>query len=442
MAGKSLTAAIADGVQPLGVKASLQRWLGVPITLTHGEFWREFYGVGSFVGRKVSVDQALQLSTVWACVRLISETLATLPLGFFQRNRDGSRTPATEHPLYELLHNQPNADMTAVVFWEVVIASLLLWGNAYVEAIRAGGAVIALEFLMPQGVGRRRLNGNGDYEWHYRDPASGSERVIAEDRMMHIMAFSIDGICGLSPVAYGCNVFGAAYETDKASAETFQGAMRSPGLVTMDMTLRKEQRDDIRQHVKKVSADGGVMVLEKGASFQKLGFDPVTAELLASRQFNVEEICRWFGLDPVMVGHGNKDSNWGTGLEQKMIWFLIFALRKWCVRIEQAVRKHLLTPVERRNFFAEFAIEGLLRADSAGRAAFMSIMTQNGVMTRDECRRLENLPPKGGNAEVLTVQSNMLPIDALGQASTNDAFRNALIDFMGLEHLATPKEQA
>src|SRR5450631_1645588 len=140
------------------------------------------------------------------------------------------------------------------------------------------------------------------------------------------------------------------------------------------------------------------MVLEKGTGFQKLGFDPVSAELLASRSWNVEEITRWFRVDPAMIGHGGKDSNWGTGLEQKMLWFLTFTLRHWCIRIEQAVRKSLLMPVERAKYFAEFNMEGLLRGDSTSRAAFYSSMVNVGIYTRDECRQLENMAPMGGNA--------------------------------------------
>lgn len=431
---KSLIAAIADGVRPISIKASLQSWLKVPISLQDGDFWREWMG-SSFSGRTVTVDRALQLSTVWACVRLISETVATLPLGFYARNADGSKTPATTHDLYEILHNQPNANMTAVVFWEVVVASMLLWGNAYIEIIRSGNTVIALHFLIPARV-VVRLREDGSYEYRYRDVPSAKERVIAEANMMHVPAFSTDGVFGLSPIAYGANVFGTAMDTDQASSETFQGAMRSPGIVTMDALLKPEQREQIRVHVKTVAASGGVFVLEKGVDFKMLGFDPVSAELLASRAWNVEEMCRWFGVDPVMVGHGNKDSNWGTGLEQKMIWFLTLALRKWCVRIEQAVRKKLLTPVERAKFFAEFALEGLLRGDSTARAAFYSVMTQNGVMTRDQCRQLENWPTMGGNAAVLTVQSNMLPIDKLGEAVPGTAARDALQAWLGLDSIS------
>jgi HK97 family phage portal protein len=330
--------------RPLAIKASLQSWLGVPISSRTATSGGNTAAPHRSSGKRVSVDQALQLSTVWACVRLISETLATLPLGFYRRNTDGSRTSATSHQLYEVLHSQPNADMTAVVFWEVVVASMLLWGNAYVEIIRSGNTVIALQFLMPARMNVRKLAG-GAYEYRYRDTTgSGAERPIAEESLMHIPAFSTDGVFGLSPIAYGANVFGTAIETDQASAETFRDSMRSPGLVTMDMLLKKQQREDIRAHVKDVSERGGVMVLEKGASFQKLGFDPVSAELLSSRSFNVEEICRWYRRRP---GHGRaRRQGFELGHRPRAEDAVVshFALRKWCVRIEQAIRKSLLSP--------------------------------------------------------------------------------------------------
>ena len=272
--------------------------------------------------------------------------------------------------------------------------------------------------------------------WHYVDPVQGTSRPITD--LLHVPAFTLDGVTGVSPVAYGANVFGQAIETDKTAAETFRDSLKSPGLVTMDMVLKKDQREDIRAHVKDVSDRGGIMVLEKGASFQTLGFDPKSAELLSSRSFNVEEICRWFLLDPAMVGHGQKDSNWGTGLEQKMLWFLIFTLREWCVRIEQAIRKSLLTPAERLKYFAEFNMEGLLRGDSAARATWYSTMAQNGLMTRNEGRRKENLPPMEGGDD-LTVQSNLVPLAMLGKTPTPDrAAASALISWLGLNE--SPKE--
>lgn len=427
---------------PGGFRASLSSWLGQPVTLKDGDFWRAFNAAagGAWNGKRVTVNQALQISTVWACARLIAETIATLPCGFYKRKRGGGRDTASDHNLFELLHNQPNADQTAVVFWEVVVLSMLLWGNAWVEVVRSGSTVVSMNFLTPTRL-LPRSRADGTTEFRYRDTETSVERIVAAEDIMHIPAFSIDGKLGVSPVVYGANVFGAAIATDRASMETFDSSLRSPGIVTMDMLFKPGQREEIRKHVADVSTRGGIMVLEKGASFQKLGFDPVTAELLASRAWNVEEMCRWYRVDPSMIGHGDKNSNWGTGLEQKMIWFVTFTLRHWCVRIEQAIRKNLLTPAERGVYYAEFALEGLLRADSASRAAFYSQMVQNGLMTRDECRALENLPPEGGNADLLTVQSNLLPIDRLGeQAADAGSARDAMLAWLQIDMNPTPKE--
>lgn len=412
--------------KPIGrIKASVLQWLGVPISLTNGEFWDAWLSGSNWSGQRVTVDSALQLSTAMACVRLIAETISTLPLGFFEKLPDGTRKTAVNHPLYEILHSQPNADMSAVTFWEVVLASMLLWGAAYIEIRRIGTRIVALDFLLPEKMQRPRRNRAGEIEFWYTNP-DGTRRQILESDMMHLPAFSVDGITGISPIAYGANVFGSAMATDRASAETFKDAMRSPGIVTMDSVLKLDQREDIRKHVDKVSKTGGVMVLEKGAGFHQLTFNPADAQLLSSRQFNVEEICRWFRVPPFMVGHAEKSTTWGTGIEQQMIAFLTFVLRPWCVRIEQGVRKSLLNPVERNRYFSEFAMEGLLRADSAARASFYSAMTQNGIFTRDDCRILENRPPMGGNAAVLTVQSNMMPIDLLGQKTDSAAAKDAL----------------
>jgi HK97 family phage portal protein len=250
--------------------------------------------------------------------------------------------------------------------------------------------------------------------------------------MMHIPAFSLDGINGLSPVRMGANIMGSAMAADETSAGMFKNAMKSPGLVTMDTVFKPDQREEVRKHVKSVSDSGGYMVLEKGASFQQLNMNPQDAELLASRGFNVEELCRWFRVPPFMVGHSEKSTSWGTGIEQQMIGFLTFSLRPWLARIEQSINKCLLTPAEQTRYFAEFALEGLLRADSASRASFYSTMVQNGIYTRDDVRGLENQPKKGGNADVLTVQSNLVPIDKLGETPDATGAQNALKQWLGL----------
>jgi len=407
------------------IAGAVSGWIGKEITLTDGSFWRAWLG-NNFTGQRVTVDTTLQLSTAMACVRLLSEVLATLPVGVFKKGSDGASVAATDHQLYFLLHTQPNADMTAATFWQVFIASLLLHGNSYVEKFMSGKTITSLELLLPQFVTRRRLQ-DGIVEWRYSDPITGVSRTIPSERMWHMPAFTLNGIDGLSPIAYGANVFGGALAADKASAETFTSGMKSPGLVMVDNVLQKGQREEIRQHIETVTKTGSFMVMEKGQGFQRLQINPQDAELLGTRQFNIEEICRWFRVDPSLVGHGGKDSNWGTGLEEKMTWFVTLSLRPLAVMIEQSVRKNLLPASERAKYFVEIALEGLLRGDSAARAAFYSQMVQNGVMTRDECRKLENLAPHGGNAALLTVQSNLLPVDRLGATDAeSSSIRQAL----------------
>ncbi|WP_219209458.1 phage portal protein [Variovorax boronicumulans] len=405
-------------------------WLGRPITLGDGKFWSSWYGASNFSGKSVTVNSALQLSTAWACVRLISETLSTLPMNVYQ-DRGDAKVLAKQHNLYGLLHSQPNDKMSAAVFWQTYLASMLLWGASYVEIHRSAGVITSLEFLQPDCI-NWTVSDTGEVLWRYNDPITKRLRTIAERSMWFTPAFTVDGFEGLSPIRMGANVFGGAQAADEASAETFKNGMKSSGLITMDAILKSGQRDEIRGHVGKVSREGGVMVLEKGAGFQQLSMNPQDAELLSTRAFNVEEICRWFRVPPFMVGHSEKSTSWGTGIEQQMIGFVTFVLRPWAVRIEQSIRKSLLTPVERLTYSAEFALEGLLRGDSGSRASFYSSMTQNGIMTRDECRRLENLEPKGGNADELTVQANMLPIDKLGQGGAAVTAQDALKTFLGI----------
>jgi HK97 family phage portal protein len=423
--------------------SSVAGWIGRHIGLTDGGFWSAWFGPSNFTGKSVTVNSVLQLSTGWACVRLISETLSTLPVNMLKEQKSGAKVVARNHNLHYLIHTQPNAEMTAAVFWQVFLASMLLWGAAWVEKHVSAGVIVALEFLYPDGIRRQKLD-NGRWQWRYADPKTGKERVIAAERMWFTPFFTLDGCTVLSPVRLGANVFGGAMASDEASAQTFTNGIKSSGVITMDAVLKKEQRDEIRTHVKKVSDEGGVFVLEKGAGYQQLTMNPQDAELLSTRAFSVEEICRWFRVDPSLVGHGSKDSNWGTGLEEKMLWLVTMTLRPLVVRIEQSIRKDLLTPEEQMQFSAEFALEGLLRGDSKSRASFYSTMTQNGIYTRDECRVLENREPHGGNAEVLTVQSNMLPIDKLGQMPADKTAQEAIKAWLGIETVtagAPAKEQ-
>ena len=415
-----------------GLASNLAGWAGRKIGLNDASFWKTFYGADSASGKVVSQQTALQLSTVWACVRLIAETIATLPIALYE-DKNGAPVVASSHPVNFVISQQPNADQTPVEFWENVMASLLLQGNAFCEPHLNARQLTSLEFLLPQNIAPRRV-ADGSVEYRYTD-RFGVQQLLGEDQMVHVRAFGVDPLCGLSPLAYGRQVLGSAMAADESAAKMFANGMKLGGVLSTDQILKSEQRKDIREDMIKqfsgATNHGKTMVLEAGMKYQQVSMTPEDAQMLQTRAFNVEEICRWFRVPPWMVGHTQNSTSWGTGMEQQMIGFLSFTLLPWIKRIEMCANRRLLRPDERRRFYVKFNPEGLLRMDSTARAAFYSSMTQNGIYSRDDCRIKENLPPQGGNAAKLTVQSNMLPIDLLGQdpGGANQA-KSALLDWL------------
>ena len=425
--------ALVKSAQPGMVKSSVSNWIGRRIGLTDASFWSAYYGTSSAAGKNVSQQTALQLSTVWSCVRLIAETLATLPVALYEI-KDGAPVVASSHPVHFVISQQPNTDQTTVEFWENVAASLLLQGNSFCEPTWSRQSLTSLEFLLPQNMGPPKRLSNGSIEYRYTDQ-DGKPHVFTDDTMMHTRGFGTDPLCGLSPLHMGREVLGAAMAADESAAKMFANGMKLGGVLSTEQILKKEQREDIREDMAKQFAGavntGKTMVLEAGMKYQQVSMTPEAAQMLQTRAFNVEEICRWFRVPPWMVGHTSNSTSWGTGMEQQMIGFLTFTLLPWMKRIEMSANRRLLRPEERRRFFVKFNPEGLLRADSAGRAQFYSSMVQNGIYTRDECRVKENYQPMGGNAAELTVQSNMLPIDKLGgDACDAQKARSALLDWL------------
>lgn len=414
--------------RPGKVRAAILQWLGVPVHLTDADFWSAYANsIGATkAGQAVNESTVMSLSAAWACTRLIAESIATLPVHLYER-APGGRQLAMNHPLYRILHAQPNADTTAVQFWEAMVAAMLLRGNSLAEKERIGSRMVGLRFLAPGRVKAAR-DELGRHAVLYTED-SGAQRLIRKEDVWRVPGFSLDGRHGLSAIQYGASVFGAALAAQQASSTTFEKGLMPTHGFKYPKVLKPEQRADARETIETLSGAanaGRPVILEAEMDVVKLGISPADAQLLETRGFSVEEVCRWFRVDPSMVGHGSKDSNWGTGLEQKLIGFLTFTLRPWLERLEQWINKDLLTPGERARYYAEFSIEGLLRADSTARAAFYSVMVNNGVMTRDEVRVKENMPPMGGNAGVLTVQSAMVPIDSIGAQSDGNRARDAL----------------
>lgn len=429
---------MANEKKPGRVKSALLNWLGVPIGLTTGTFWEEWFGQ-STSGKNVTVDAALQLSTVWACVRLLSETVSTLPLKLYRRQPDGSRTVATDHPLYRVLCISPNAEMTPGRFMLMIVASLALRGNAFVEKKLIGSRIVALVPLLPQHM-RVKRQPNGRLEYIYNE--NGADRPIPEKNLMHIRGFGLDGVCGIMPVKAGREVLGAAMSADEAAARVFAQGLQASGVLTNESgALKPEQREQLRQSLAAFAGSknaGKLMVLEAGLKYQGITMNPEAAQMLETRAFQIEEICRWFRVPPFMVGHTDKQSSWASSVEGQNLQFLTNTLRPLLDNIEQEIIRCLIGEAEAETVCAEFSVEGLLRADMAARREWYASALQNGWMNRNTVARLENQPLIPGG-DVYTVQSNLMPLDQLGQQRTDsEQARAALQNWLNTAPASNP----
>ena len=386
------------------------------LRLDTSEGWPRYFFGGQAAGQTVNVRTALQVSAVWACVRLLSQTISTLSLDIMERQRDGTWAPARDQRLQFIVDDMPNADSTASVFWEAMIAAMLLQGNGVAERrYDAGGRLIALEFLpWSKLTVNKRLDGTR--QWLLTE--NGIQREIAESRIFRVAGFTLNGDWGLSAIEYGAAVFGGAMAAANSANSTFEKGLAPTIGFKYANFLRKEQREEFRETFENMAGAlnaGKPVLMEGGMDAVTIGIKPSDAQLLESRAFSIEEICRWFGVPPHMVGHSEKSTSWGSGIEQQMIGFLTFTLRPLLKRVEGAISKDLMTASERTRLKARYNVEDLLRTDSKTRAEFLRLMVSEGIMTRDEARLKENLKPKGGNAAVLTVNSANMPIDKLGE---------------------------
>lgn len=395
--------------QPGRVKSALLNWLGVPISLTTGTFWEEWFGTSSS-GKVVTADKAIQLSAVWACVRLLSESISTLPLKIYVRQPDGSRKAATDHPAYSILCRRPNSEMTPSRFMLMVVASICLRGNAFIEKKFIANRLVSLVPLLPQNMVVKRLT-TGALEYKYTE--NGKERVIPVKNIMHIRGFGLDGVCGMMPMKTGRDVIGSAMAVEESAAKIFEQGLQSSGFLSSENALNDDQRERLRAYMAAFTGSknaGKIMVLEGGLKYQGVTMNPEDAQMLESRAFSIEEICRWFRVPPFMVGHTTKQSSWASSLEGMNLQFLTHTLRPLLVNIEQEIGRCLLDSDD--EVLAEFSVEGLLRADSAGRAAYYTSALQNGWMSRNDVRRLENMPPIEGG-DIYTVQLNLTQLKNL-----------------------------
>ena len=364
-------------------------------------------------GTLVNARSAMSLDAVWSCVRLISESIAMAPLSLYVRDDKNPRI-ATRHPLNDLLRTSPNSKSTAVVFWEAVVSAMLLQGNAYILKFYSGTQISSLVFMAPNRLNVvKDLQGNKKFLYVHDD---GVQREVPANRVWQLQGFSLDGRDGVSVIEYATTVFGTAIAAERSAGRTFINGMLQAVYYSVSAFLTDEQRESFRRNVRGTVERGEAPILEGGVDVKALGINPADAQLLESRGYSVEAICRWFRVPPSMVGHDGKTTSWGTGIEQQVLGFVAFTLTPWLVRIEQAIAHGLLTDVERTKYFPKFDVDYLMRGDSEARANYYQSMVNTGNMTRNEVRRKEGLPLKGGNADILTVQSAMMALDGLSLA--------------------------
>ncbi len=379
-----------------------------------------FFGATSS-GRPVTERSAMQMTAVYSCVRILAEAIAGLPLHVYRYKDGGGKEKALDHPLYPLLHDEPNPEMTSFVFRETLMTHLLLWGNAFAQVIRNGrDEIIGLYPLMPNRmtVGRDEA-GRLYYEYQQtRDEPTGRfETVTLQARdVLHIPGLGFDGLVGYSPIAMAKNAIGLAQATEDYGASFFANGAAPGGVLEHPGTIK----DPARVRESWQSTFGGarngnkIAVLEEGMKYTPISVSPEQAQFLETRKFQINEIARIFRIPPHMIGDLEKSSF--SNIEQQSLEFVKYTLDPWVIRWEQAITKTLLSSREKPQIYVKFNLEGLLRGDYESRMNGYAVARQNGWMSANDIRELENLdrisPEAGG--DLYLVNGNMLPLSLAG----------------------------
>lgn len=374
---------------------------------------RSLYSLDTAAGVSVTPEKSLQVTAVFACVRVLSESVASLPLHLYQRDSNGGKSRAANHPLYKVLHNLANPEMTSFQLREVLVGHLCLWGDAYCEIeYDANGNVIALWPLRPDQMDVRRENGELVYKY--------GGKAIPSYRIFHVPGFSINGVNGLSMIKQAKQAIGLSLVTEEFGSRFFANGARPgtvleyPGQLSDEAYTRLKNNWEDR-HMGS-SNSHRVAILEEGMTVQEVGIPPEDAQFLETRKFQINEIARIFRVPPHMIG--DLDRATFSNIEQQSIDFVTNSLRPWLVRIEQAIYKDLLTDTEQKKYFPEFLVDGLLRGDTVSRYQAYAVARQNGWMSANDVRECENMNPIDGG-DVYLIPLNMVPADQVG----SDQFR-------------------
>jgi HK97 family phage portal protein len=398
----------------MSIFSTLFRSRAAPQNSTNGSGYRFLFG-GSTAGKSVNERSSMQITAVYACVRILAESIAGLPVHLYQYQDSGSKKESLDHPLYRLLHDEPNPEMTSFVFRETLMTHLLLWGNAYAQIIRNGkGQVVALYPLMPNRMSvDRDSSGKLYYQYQMQDSdahtgKSGTVTLKPSD-VLHVPGLGFDGLVGYSPIAMAKNAIGLAIATEEFGAKFFANGAAPSGVLEHPGTIKDPSRvREAWQSQFGGSANSGkVAVLEEGMKYTPISISPNEAQFLETRKFQIDEIARIFRVPPHMVGDLEKSSF--SNIEQQSLEFVKYTLEPWIVRWEQSLNRALLTETEKATYFVKFNVDGLLRGDYQSRMTGYATARQNGWMSANDIRELENLdriPPELGG-DLYLINGNM-----------------------------------
>ena len=359
-------------------------------------------------GRPVNERTAMQTTAVYACVRILAEAVASLPLHVYEYQDDGGKKLVHDHPLYYLLHDEPNPEMTSFVFRETLMSHLLIWGNAYAQIIRDGaGRVLGLYPLLPDKMEVQRDDKGNIYYVYSRNSDEnptfkeyGNIKLKAED-VLHIPGLGFDGLIGYSPIAMAKNAVGMTLACEEYGASFFAnganpgGVLEHPGVLKDPSKVRESWNSVYRG----VSNAHKIAVLEEGMKYQQIGIPPEEAQFLETRKFQINEIARLYRIPPHMVGDLDKSSF--SNIEQQSLEFVKYTLDPWVIRWEQSLQRSLLLPGEKGKYFIKLNVDGLLRGDYQSRMNGYAVGRQNGWFSANDIREMENMNPipdeEGGN---------------------------------------------
>lgn len=373
------------------------------------------YGVPTAAGVTVSESTSLRLIPVFACVRLLANTIASLPFPVYRYTTGGGKAKAWDHPLYSILHDAPNSEMSSFDFWSMAVASLELWGNAYAEISRnAIGDVVGLWPLDPSAMKVDRWGDDGRLVYKYY--STNPPKEFRSRDLLHIRGFGSNGITGYGPIALARQGIGLSSALEEYGARFFGNDSTPGGVLSVEGTLKDEGRKALKaawhEAHQPLEKKHEIAVLDAGAKFQAITVNAQDAQFIESRKFQRGEIAMLFGIPPHMIGDTERATSWGTGIEHQSIGFVMYTLRPRLEMIEQQVMLSLFTPDEQRAFFAEFVVDGLLRGDASTRWETYQKAIQNGIYSPNDVLRLENMNTMGPAGDQRFINGNMRPIEA------------------------------